>query len=464
MNSPAKEEAERIAARKRWSKGGYLLLTAAIFHIFVSVTILAATRFGLLSSVFDSNGVGISFAPDAVRYFADATRLVEVLRVDGLAAWFSSGFPPHTKLYSLSLAALGPLVGFNILAVEPVSLICYSVILGVVFKLGSEVFDRRVGLVSASVIATWPTFLIHTTQILKDPLFIAALLGLVLLTSRCLSRSFSLIQGLTAGLVGGVLVLAIWLAKPDAWELALIVIMVSIGFLILRSIKERRILKGSAVAACLLLAFLLGVPVFIKKYSNPDPHPLLTVTGDETHQQIRIAETPGAKPAVKPPSRSSGALTRLRARVAWARYLYVNYPVTGSNIDAQVGLESWGEIIRYLPRAIEIGLFAPFPDTWLSSGSQVGRGGRRVAGLETLLMYFSYLLSGIALWGRRKDLAVWFLATSAISGVIALSVVVANVGALYRLRYPFWILMIIIAVDGAFACRAMLHPAQESQT
>lgn len=463
MNSPAKEEAERIGARSWWSKGRYLLLAAAIFHLFVSVMIVTAGRFGLLSSVFDSKGVGISFASDSIRYFADVTRLVEVLKAEGLAAWFNSPFPQHTKLYSLTFAALGPLVGFNILAVEPVNLVCYLVILGVVFKLGSEVFDRRVGLVSATVVAAWPTFLLHTTQVLKDPLFIAAFLGLILLTSRWLTRSFTFKQGLTAGASGGALMLALWLTKPDAWELVLIVVAVSMSFLLLRAIKERRILKGNAVAACLLLVFLLGVPSFIKRYRNPNPHPILTRTGAESQQQISIAGAPGAKPAAKPPSRSSGRLTRLREGITWARYLYDNYPVKGSNIDGQVRLESWGEIIRYLPRATEIGLFAPFPDTWLGSGSQVGRGGRMVAGFETLLMYCAYLLSAVALWQRRKDQAVWFLATIAISGVIALSVVVANVGALYRLRYPFWMLLIVVAVDGAFAMRRIFAARQSAK-
>jgi hypothetical protein len=147
-------------------------------------------------------------------------------------------------------------------------------------------------------------------------------------------------------------------------------------------------------------------------------------------------------------------MKKVRERIAWARYLYVNYPASGSNIDTDVRLESWGEIIRYLPRALEIGLFAPFPDRWLTSGTQVGRGGRMLAGFETLLMYFAYLLSVIALWRRRNSLPVWFLAAVAVACVIALSIVTANVGALYRFRYPLWMLIIIIGVDGALELRS----------
>ena len=34
-------------------------------------------------------------------------------------------------------------------------------------------------------------------------------------------------------------------------------------------------------------------------------------------------------------------------------------------------------------------------------------------------------------------------------GAVALGLVVANMGALYRLRYPFWILLIVLGAGGA---------------
>ena len=62
----------------------------------------------------------------------------------------------------------------------------------------------------------------------------------------------------------------------------------------------------------------------------------------------------------------------MRERITWALYLFANYPGSASNIDTDVRLESWREVIRYLPRAAEIGLLAPFPNMWLASGAQVG--------------------------------------------------------------------------------------------
>jgi hypothetical protein len=432
-------------------------LAASIFHLGVCVAVLAAGRLGLSGSVFDARGLGRSFAADSGQYFTHALNLAEVLKHDGLASWWTASFPLPIKLYSLTLAVMGPLVGFNILAVEPLNLLCYAAVLLIVFKLGSEVFDKRVGLISAAIMAIWPTFLMHTTQVLKDQMYLAAFLGLVLCAARLLTRSLSWQQGLISGLAGGAFVILLWLIKADLWELSLVVVVLAMILLMVRAIRDKAILRGNLVAGVLLLAFLFAAPQFFSKYRKPNPHPLLTVTGSGANQQITINRSLGDSSApFSPPSRSARGLTRLRERIGWARYLYANYPGAGSGIDVEVRFETWGQIVRYVPRALEIGLFAPFPDTWLTAGTKVGRGGRILSGLETLLMYLMYVFVAVGMWQRRHHLPAWFLVAAALSCLLALSVVTANLGALYRLRYPFWMLLIVIGIDGALEVRKIL--------
>jgi hypothetical protein len=454
VNSPEKNPSVRTPSSSGLTTSRYLLLAASIFHLGVCVAVLVAGRLGLSGSVFDARGLGRSFAADSGQYFTHALNLAEVLKHDGLAPWWTASFPLHVKLYSLTLAVIGPLVGFNILAVEPLNLFCYVAILFVVFKLGGEVFGRRVGLVAAIVIAIWPTFLVHTTQVLKDQLFLAAFLGLILCAARLLTKSLSWQQGLSSGLAGGTLVILLWLIRADLWELSLLVVVIATILLMLRAIRDKAIAKGNLVAGGLLLACLFAAPQFFSKYRKPNPHPLLTVSGSGTNQQITINRSPGDLSApVSPPSRSARGLTRLRERIGWARYLYANYPGTGSGIDVEVRLETWGQIVRYAPRALEIGLFAPFPDSWLTAGTKVGRSGRILSGFETLLMYLIYFLAAVGMWRRRHHLPAWFLLAVALSSLLALSIVTANLGALYRLRYPFWMLLIVIGIDGALELR-----------
>src|SRR6185503_1062177 len=58
-----------------------------------------------------------------------------------------------------------------------------------------------------------------------------------------------------------------------------------------------------------------------------------------------------------------------------------------SRIDEDVRLNSVGSIIRHLPRALAVGLFAPFPNMWLRAGKHVAYSGRLMSGFETLLTY-----------------------------------------------------------------------------
>jgi hypothetical protein len=439
-----------------FGNGSYLTLVG-IFHAIITSIVFALGRAKLLPNVFDSNGAA-RFASDSPVYLADAVRLANQMKQAGFAAWASAPFPLHTKLYSLAFTALGPLVGFNILAAEPLNLLCYVAIVFLVFKLGVEIFGARTGGLAAIIVAVWPTFLLHTTQLLKDPFFIALLLGLIFVATCWLTRSFSRTQSLGRGLLGGVLTMLLWAVKPDLWALTLIVVLLSLLFQCLRSIQAKQIASGNLLGGLVLVVIALGVPVLgprlIKPYSNPDPHPLLAGTGTGANQLDRAAAEPGKALPVKPPSRSSSRLTRLRERIAWARFLFVSYPGTGSNIDADVRLESWVEVIRYLPRAAEIGLLAPFPTMWLASGAQVARLGRMLSGLEMLMMYIVMVLVLWSLWKSSDQLASWFLVTIATLSVFLLGLVVPNVGALYRMRYPFWILLIIVGVDGALRLHA----------
>jgi hypothetical protein len=85
---------------------------------------------------------------------------------------------------------------------------------------------------------------------------------------------------------------------------------------------------------------------------------------------------------------------------------------------------------------------------WLQSGKQVGLSGRVISGFEMLLTYVIELLALFGLWSQRKNLSAWLLLFIIGLGALALGVVVNNMGAMYRLRYPFWVLMVILGAGG----------------
>jgi hypothetical protein len=142
--------------------------------------------------------------------------------------------------------------------------------------------------------------------------------------------------------------------------------------------------------------------------------------------------------------------SQLAARLGLLRHRFITrYPGSGSNIDGDVEFNSMMDIFSYIPRAAVIGFLAPFPGMWFASGKQVGLAARLLVGLETLLMYAIEVFAIYGLWQGRRQFPVWFLSLVTLMSIIALALVVTNIGALYRMRYAFLMPLIILGAKGA---------------
>jgi len=54
----------------------------------------------------------------------------------------------------------------------------------------------------------------------------------------------------------------------------------------------------------------------------------------------------------------------------------------------------------------------------------------------------------LCVWRERRNLKMWLLLLVATIGMVALGLVVVNAGALFRIRYVFWMMMIVLAARG----------------
>jgi hypothetical protein len=408
-----------------------LILLAACLHVALAVVIYLVGQLGLMPDTFDKYGIGISFAIDSSSYRVEAAKMADLLGGLRVNEWLAYNSQFHVKLYSLPYAAFGRLLGFNVLSSEPLNLFYYLSILSLVFALGKEVFDRRKALIAMMIVGLWPSFLLHTTQMLRDPLFIAAILLLFLTLAKWLTRTFSLSGGAVAGTVGSVACLFLWLSRGDMWEVTLTIVVVGSGFFVLRQVRERQVVAGNAVGAALLLAVALLVPQFVPAYRQQD---------------AKLAKSQVQTTLVAESGRS--VWSRLPLRIGLLRNNFIKkYPSAGSNIDTDVELLGAQDVVRYLPRAASIGLLAPFPNLWFTPGANVGLKGRLLGGFETLLMYLFIALAILTVWRERKRLPVWLLSLIIMVGATALGYVVVNISALYRIRYAFWILIIILGTE-----------------
>lgn len=415
MSKPVQDERQLAAPSRHW------LAFPAALHVALTFIVFLIGRLGLLPGHFDGNGVGTSFASDGSRYHLEAIALVEALTNHGFGAWLKAPPQLHVKIYSLSYAAFAPLFGYNIIAAEPLNALYYLTTVYLVFAIGRKIFNRRAGLLSALIVALWPSFLLHSTQLLRDPLFIVLWLILILIISNYLIAVLPWRGGLMSALLAIAATVVLWIVRLDIWILIRASVILVTVFLVIRQIRDRKIYLGNSLGAISLLIAVMIVPqgsrVVLNEY-----------------------ESRGLGTVANKTLAPSGTIIRRR----WTSIVKETGPGR-SSIDKDIFFNGAADIFRYLPRAIEIGFFAPFPDTWFPAGIRAGSVKSWLTGLETMAMYVVELLACLTLWRNRRRLSVWLLCSIAAIGMLGLGLVVVNIGTLYRLRYPLLIILIIVA-------------------
>ncbi|HKP45440.1 MAG TPA: hypothetical protein VJT50_02480, partial [Pyrinomonadaceae bacterium] len=303
----------------------------------------------------------------------------------------------------------------------------------------------------------FPSLLLHTTQLLKDPLFIAGLLAFMLCLTTLLTRTYGPRLACGVAAVTLLMLMLLFLVRRNV-----VIVMPVVGLLVLLLLVARQYLQRRLLIWNMLpVVTLLTAVLFMSSYSG---HTLqiqkrfpATVGGRPKIVAAGEAQVPAriawiASPAIEWNSNSvvgryGAAADTLARRISGMRSRFVaTYPDAGSTLDVGAEFRSARRLLEYLPRAVAIGLWAPFPDQWAIAGRRVGNAGRLLSALETFVIYLCQLFVLLAIARDPRRPALWFLAVVAVLGVAALAVVIPNVGALYRFRYTFWILMIVVAM------------------
>ncbi|MGA9995574.1 MAG: hypothetical protein WBP93_09175 [Pyrinomonadaceae bacterium] len=434
-------------------KTSRLIGAAAVWHLLATAMLFLVGRLRLMPGQFEENGLG-AFASDGFRYQLQVRYLANLLMHGHGWSWLDAPAQLHVKLYSLSYTLFSSWAGFNILTIEPINLFYYLVTLVFTFQLAQEIFDRRIALLASLIIALWPSYLLHTTQLLRDPLLMSAILVLVLAISLWLTKNLSWHRGLLVGAVAILSALVIWIVRIAMWDVARAVVLLGVVLFVIRQLRERRWLKGNMLGAALLVAAVILIPqartIFQEMTRQEEKKSAVTSSGggssrgvsDQEWQQMTFAE------------KMHDAPLPLWQRIAEQRQAFVKPQgvygaMPGSNIDADTQFHSMTDMILYLPRAVFVGLFAPFPSMWFGAGSQVGTSGRLLSGFEMLLTYLIEILALAGFWQKRQSLVVWLLALTVGMGATSLGLIVINIGTLYRVRYPFWMMLTILGAGGA---------------
>lgn len=121
-----------------------------------------------------------------------------------------------------------------------------------------------------------------------------------------------------------------------------------------------------------------------------------------------------------------------------------------SNLDSDVSYKSVADVVAYTPRALQVGVLAPFPNMWFTEGTKkTSHVFKLVASVETFVMYVAFLgLCLLVALMLRNQAGLRFEQNMAITALMLFSMVwvgvyalvSGNVGTIYRVRFPIMLL------------------------
>ncbi len=292
----------------------------------------------------------------------------------------------------------------------------------------------------AAVLGFWPSLLLWSSQVLKDPMVLALImLGLaaVIHLVRWPAASRPVMVG-SLVCVAGVTVALRLLREFTGLAFAITVVAAAVVWWV--QALRRKAAGGSGrvlgMAVAISLAFLLAgyVDAASAMWSAPRPAQSSPGTGGSEAGRSVLVIRGDADSHPMP-----NTLRNLRK----------GFIDSGgsSRIDPEVRMDTIWDVVKYLPRGLAVAFLAPFPWHWSEQGGQSGIF-RTLASIEVALVYL--LLLDVLLRPRdlRKSLGpqmaiVWLFI---VLMIVPMSLTVANLGTLFRLRLQFLMpLMLLVS-------------------
>lgn len=384
--------------------------------------------------VFRSVQLGHGFwllAPDALGYHG---RGLEMLTHGVCTGWITAGSP--LDVFGAWVAALyrlfvpHPLVGiaFNVWAATGMALLAF----GLARRLsGSD----APGVAAAALVAFWPSTLVWSTQLLREPgLLFLLFLAFSLVGRLCWQAPGRPLRAgtLLAGIAGTVLLLA----KSRAY--AGWIMVGAFALAALASLAWRRG-QGTLVwgGAALVLGVWAGItqPLWLPVTALPF-RPVGAASGFDCPVTRR---PPVATPSPLPPVSLDALAT---ARGGFVR--------AGGTLraDANVDIATPRALVRQLPETLAAALFSPYPWRWFG-GATTGAF-RSLAGMEVavIVALLPALALGAARLIRARSFVAAFMLVDGIVIWLMVALVVVNEGTLFRLRLQGVLPVMVVAVAG----------------
>lgn len=310
------------------------------------------------------------------------------------------------------------------------------------------------------LLAFWPSLVFWSGQSLKDPLTLALIMVnlaiLVLLLSQptprgrrlavllgslgACSLTLVLFRAYVGAIFGAVAILALgWRAAAALWRLAL-------------AESWRLLAVMGIVVLCVVWGTRIDLSVFARRFVPSAPAVAASQDYAPAASQDYAPLPDVAPPSAPVPVAGAGSYVWSMLTPEALNSLRRGFVSTGGYflIDTDIQIHNLGQLVGYLPRALTIALFAPFPWQWFDTQGRVGVF-RMCAAADMIVIYVLAVLFllGLPTMRRRWDLRVVVLAAFAVLIALPMCLTVANVGTLFRLRLQFLLPFVLLVAASA---------------
>lgn len=404
-------------------------------------------------------GHGLLKGGDWVGFHQEAIRMAERIHLDGWAVWELR--PQGNAPIGISAAAYA-LTGISEpWVLMPLNAGLFAVGATCLYTMFSLFAPPRFAFVATLPYVLFPSAAVIYGQIHKDVWSIAGVTLIALVWVRIAAHrkldwketGFQALLTLTGGLF-------VWLVRPYMLQVLLVASFLTAIAVALERIagpdKSKFSVHGflRSVLPLVILIFFLNAP------SGTSVQPMDILQGEKMQtpeavlsKEKELITTEMGTVLSKEKSLAAWQLILQRARLIAASTEDIlskfvsklaadrqgftkGYPGAGSNIDTEDDFHSVGDVWRYMPRALQIALFAPFPSMWQEAGTSPGADQMRlISGMEMTFTYFwlpGIILLFLCVGIRGQNVAILI---QAIVPAVILTLVVSNIGTLYRMRY-----------------------------
>lgn len=390
----------------------------------------------LIPSLHGSSGL---MNTDSIRFHSIAISLAQSINEYGWSAW--SIYPAANTTGNVAvLGALYAIFGYDPALIIPINAAIHATGGLLIYKLSRELFPGRTGthagIIASVLFVGFPSSLNWYAQVHKDGYNILGTLIILYswvkgLENRSkLYSSLWIIFGTATGMVFVVFV------RP--YNLKLLSIAAALVFLIVlfyvifsKSLKNRGDLAGSFLFAIIVLVIGYSYTAHLDKSESDFIKSINQLKTDWIWHNSSLMPD---------------KIERQIENASSLRVLNIAYGESieaGSLIDNDSKPDDIFSVAAYMPRALQISLLAPFPSKWF----ETFKISRMVAVFEMIIWYL--IIPGIflSLFYRRTPVIVVCIVVS----LFFLSIygfAFPNVGTLYRIRYPYIFILIILGLSG----------------